>query len=42
MARLAALPGTHYLCLEFVKDSSEEQLLEDADTLNQWIEEALA
>lgn len=42
MARLAALPGTHYLCLEFVKDGSEEQLLEDADTLNQWIEEALA
>lgn len=42
IARLATLAGTHYLCLEFVKDGSIEQLMEDARTLNQWIKEALA
>ena len=42
IARLACLPGTHYLCLEFVKDGSIEQLMDDAHTLNQWIEEVSA
>lgn len=42
IAKLAGLPGIHYLCLEFVKDGSAKQLMEDADTLNQWIKEAQA
>ena len=37
LARIAALPGDHFVSVEYVKDDAPAQFLQDAATLKRWL-----